>query len=103
LVDYKQEIFTFKTNKIMASTKNVLLGLLTGVAVGAVLGVLFAPDKGTETRKKLAKSGSDFKDKLTEWGKNGMEKFEDIKDEAKSYADKGRNKADELKKDARTA
>jgi len=86
----------------MASTKNVLVGVLTGIAVGAVLGVLFAPDKGSETRKKLAKSGSDIKDKLTEWGKNGMDKFEDIKDEANKVY-RGNNKTDELKKDARTA
>lgn len=86
----------------MASTTRVLLGVLAGIAAGAALGILFAPDKGSETRKKLAKSGSDLKDRLTEWGRNGMDKFEDLKDEAKAYAGKN-NKADELKKDARTA
>ncbi len=41
-------------------TKNAILGIIGGVAVGALLGVLFAPDKGSNTRKKIAKKGSDL-------------------------------------------
>ncbi len=47
------------------STGKVLLGLLAGVAAGAVLGILFAPEKGSETRKKIAKKGKDYADELT--------------------------------------
>lgn len=31
----------------------VFLGILTGVAISALLGVLFAPKKGTKTRNRF--------------------------------------------------
>ncbi len=42
------------------SANKVILGVLGGVAIGAVAGLLFAPDKGTDTRKKLMKKGNDY-------------------------------------------
>lgn len=34
-------------------TGNVLLCVLAGTAVGTILGVLFAPEKGSSARKKI--------------------------------------------------
>ena len=50
-------------------TSNVILGVLGGVAVGAIAGILFAPAKGTKTRKKIMKKGNDYtKDLKTKFG-----------------------------------
>lgn len=38
----------------MSKSSNTLIAFLVGAAAGAVLGVLYAPDKGSNTREKLS-------------------------------------------------
>ncbi|MBC8766883.1 YtxH domain-containing protein [Arenibacter sp. BSSL-BM3] len=44
---------------------NTLLALLTGAAIGAGIGILYAPDKGTKTRKRIKKKAMETTDDLT--------------------------------------
>jgi gas vesicle protein len=48
------------------STGKIVLGVLAGIAAGAALGVLIAPDKGANTRKKIKQSGADLANDLKE-------------------------------------
>lgn len=50
----------------MSKIANTLLGLAAGSAIGVGLGILFAPDKGKNTRKKIKNSISDKVDELKE-------------------------------------
>jgi gas vesicle protein len=60
----------------MNTAGKVAIGLLAGAATGAILGILFAPDKGTETRRKIVQKSKDVKDDI----KN---KFGDILEKTK--------------------
>ena len=89
------------------SSGKVLLGVIAGLAAGAVLGVLFAPDKGTVTRKKISKKGEDYaeslKEKFNEFLDSISEKFEDVKGEVSDFAEQSKNRSGKPKKDAKTS
>lgn len=83
------------------STQNVLIGVLAGVAAGALLGILFAPDKGSNTRKKIVKTGEDasdaVKEKFNEFLEAISQKYEKVKDDVSEFAENHKSKTEKAK------
>ena len=69
------------------SKSKVLLGVLGGVAAGALLGILFAPEKGSKTRKKIKSKSNDYaetlKERMNVFFNDVTQKYESVWEEAK--------------------
>ncbi|MCE6990255.1 YtxH domain-containing protein [Dyadobacter sp. CY323] len=87
------------------SNNKVFLGIITAAIAGAVIGLLFAPEDGNETRKKIKKRtnslATDLIDALEKSKSKAEGAVEDLKDEGKRYADEASNKAAEYTDAAR--
>ena len=57
------------------TTGKALLGVLAGIAAGAAIGLLLAPDKGDRLRKNISKKSEDLADAIND---KIDEKFEEL-------------------------
>ncbi len=48
------------------NTGNTIIALLVGATIGAGIGILFAPDKGSKTREKIKDGFDDVKNNLND-------------------------------------
>ena len=84
------------------STSKVLLGVVVGLAAGAMAGILMAPDSGSETRKKISSKGQgyvdDLKGRFNDFLDGFMSHVETVKDDANDMADRAKSKIGETVK-----
>ncbi|MBR3388490.1 MAG: YtxH domain-containing protein [Bacteroidales bacterium] len=88
----------------MASTKS-FLSILAGLAAGAAIGILYAPDKGWKTRARVKKAAAngyeDLKENLGDLGTKVDEKTAEAKETIKNLRDTLREKGSEIKEGTR--
>ncbi|RKE49594.1 YtxH domain-containing protein [Sphingobacterium detergens] len=80
----------------MNDTSKVALALLAGLAAGAALGVLFAPDKGSDTRDKINDSLSDLSDAIRERAEEQFDQLNDFKEKIVSTLKGKINQVEEI-------
>ncbi|GIW69276.1 MAG: hypothetical protein KatS3mg101_0023 [Patescibacteria group bacterium] len=90
--DHERPPMPPKHNEIGAFMK----GAFWGALVGAVLGILLAPDSGEKTRKKIKEKSDEFAEKGREALEELAEKTEKIKEQIEPY----KEEAEELFKTA---
>lgn len=64
----------------MNDNSKVVIALLAGLAAGAALGLLFAPEKGSETRDKLNQSLKDLGDSIRDRAADEISNLANLKD-----------------------
>jgi gas vesicle protein len=74
---------TFNKRKCMTSNTKIILGMLAAAAAGAAFGVLVAPEKGTELRKKIKNRFDEVLDDLAELLAVGKDEIKDLYKEAR--------------------
>ncbi|HRF79218.1 MAG TPA: YtxH domain-containing protein [Flavobacteriales bacterium] len=81
----------------MSNDRNYgIFGFLAGAAVGATLGILFAPRSGKETRERLVRRANDAKDDLDELIEKGREEWAKAKGKASDAASMTKDEVNDL-------
>jgi gas vesicle protein len=70
------------TSRNDSDTGKILAAAVIGLAVGGILGILFAPTAGAETRNTIAGSVSDLSGTVREKAKVGIDKLAELKNQA---------------------
>lgn len=85
----------------MTSRNKVLLGILGAAAAGVVIGILIAPEKGKDIRKKIRKTAGDWADNLGHlWQRGKMEaeeQMEEMKEKGRHAKAAAEEKVNKLK------
>lgn len=70
----------------MTTKSKVILGLVGAAAAGVLVGILLAPDKGTEVRRKITKTAGDWTSQLGDLFSSAKEEIANLKNKGTKAA-----------------
>jgi len=76
--------------------------LFTAFLAGIAVGILIAPDKGSETRKRLSEKTSDLKGSFNDLVDNAADNLKSAKSKVNEFVRKGEKTVDELRNEKGT-
>ena len=76
----------------MSTKSKIILGLVGAAAAGVVVGLLLAPEKGTELRKKVKDTAGDWASHLTDLFANAKDEISNLKEKGSKAASEAGNK-----------
>jgi gas vesicle protein len=62
----------------MTTKTKVILGIIGAAAAGAAIGMLMAPEKGSDLRKKIKKSAQDWANQIADLVASGQEELKNL-------------------------
>ncbi len=77
----------------MSDSSKVVLGMVTAAAAGAVIGLLFAPEKGTDLREKVRDTANELATDLLNNIQRGRQQYAGVIEGAEDKAQELKNKA----------
>jgi len=75
----------------MTTKSKIILGLVGAAAAGVVVGLLLAPEKGTEIRSKISQKATGWAEHLTDLFANAKGEISNLRGKGKSMASEAGN------------
>ena len=79
----------------MNSTSKTILAIMGAAAVGAIIGMLVAPEKGSDLRRKITDATGDWTTQLSDLLAQGKEQLNNLKNKATNEASNFANEGEE--------
>ena len=81
----------------MTTRSKVILGLVGAAAAGVVIGLLIAPEKGSDMRKKVGDTAGDWAGRLSDLFSSAKGEFDNLKNKGSKVASDAANKFNNVK------